>query len=851
MPRGGSERYPAWMSVFARLNRVVAILVLVMCVASGVLTSRARGQGTSGLVTDPIGLIALTQLLESTGVKYREVYEAVEKAHVSYLAACAGLREGKIVELRKRMDAMSSTGEPPRDAVETQRVMDLYAAVMMEYEQLDRNLFASIATACDLASRTGVERARATRERTLLQPSEMMGNGLETTIDVAVIVRSLNWQQSTDGSALLGACERALGDFDDRQPKLLRKALVKSLAISVEFTRLLASGALTMDELSAIAPDGTSRASPEALVKLFAPVAEVRKALHESESRAYRSVRDVLVAGDAVRAREFRLKYLSEAYRSVSLSTTNHFESQAAATLRLKRLTDDQRTAIRSIVGQWRPNDDRLIDEQVAVVDRAAARTNGVPWGFDGDISQELHDEQQAIEEKQSECAGTAFRAIESIVGADLPAMLETLGSAKESDLFASDPADALSRALDGSIDAGSGPDRASASREPAPDGVWFSTRMDDAWMDRIASAVGIGAASRATLESLKLDYWSAWDERIAPAVELMSRCFDIHWGFGSTASSHCNVLSNEADVARWITLSQTTQRDVRALENQFFADVQSAVAPPERAATIELLRVGRVCDERFTGLNDRYDIWHAGEANANAVLAATSVSLTPDECARVAQALAPALAELQVSADGLRKFALEAWRRQHASNFMWIEYQRANDPSKWEAVAAAQREDADRLRTAGVAASKARASAERAAFVTVMSVIPEAARSRYRTAYLLAAYYGPAGVDDSATDALTRAFALNDLTASQHGALEVARSDYIDEHDAALLVLLQPAESEQNAAMGTMQGWLEQRLQAEQLARCTFARTAAREKAMLRIRTTLSEDQLRRAAIK
>ncbi len=839
------------MSSLAHLNRVIAILVVMCVVATGVLAPRARAQGTSGLVADPIGLIALTELLDRTGVKFREVYEAVERAHVSYLAACVTLREGKTAELRKRMDAMASSGEPPSDPVEAQKVMDLYAAVMTEYEQLERTLFASIATSCDPSLRDRVERARATRERTLLQPPEMMGNGLGTNIDVAVIVRSLEWKQDSDGLALLTACESALGDFDDRQSKLLRRALAKSLAIPVEFTRLMASGALTMDDLVSYSSDGQSRPSPEALVKLFAPVAELRKALHESESRAYRSVRDVLTSRDPVRAREFRLKYISEAYPSVSLSTTNQFESQSAGALRLKRLTDDQRTAIRSVVVQWRPNDDRLIDEQVAVFDRAAAALSGVPWGFDGQVMENLHEEQQVIEERQKECAVTALRAIESIVGADLPELLGKLGSGEEGDLFV--PADAamLAPAGDGPLGAGSGSENESERGKSALDGIWFTRRMDDAWMDRIARALGSDVGSRATLESLKVDYWKAWDERIAPSVELMSRCFAVRFDFGESPPPSCHLLNNEADLARWITMSQATKSEVRALEHRFFADVQSAVAPPERAATIELLQIGRMCDERFTGLNHRYDIWHSGEGNANAILAATNLSLTPDELATVARALAPGFADLRSSADALRSFALESWRRQYLSTLTWIEYQLAKDPSKWEAVAESQRQDADQLRTAGIVASKARASAQRAAFLAVMAVIPESSRKAYRGVYLLDAFYESHEIDDRAPDMLTRALALTDLTASQHGALTIARSDYVDEHDAALLVLLQPAESEQNVANGTMKGWLEQRLQAEQLARCTFARNAARDKVMLRLRNTLSDDQLRRAAIK
>ena len=220
----------------SNVRRTVAtiLITLLMCVAGGV--SSARGQGTSGLVIDPIGLVALTELLENSGVPTHEVYAAVEAAHIKYLADYGELRKGKIDDMQKRFGAIIATGQPPTDLVEVQRSMDAYRTVMTRTDELENALFDSIEGATPGSSRAGVASARASRERQrLLVPVEMAGGfTMMRAIDVPVLLRSLSWKDAQRGAEVLAECQIALGDFDDRQSKLYRKVLSKSMLVPVE-----------------------------------------------------------------------------------------------------------------------------------------------------------------------------------------------------------------------------------------------------------------------------------------------------------------------------------------------------------------------------------------------------------------------------------------------------------------------------------------------------------------------------------------------------------------------------------------------------------------------------------------
>ena len=859
----------------SNVRRTVAtiLITLLMCVAGGV--SSARGQGTSGLVIDPIGLVALTELLENSGVPTHEVYAAVEAAHIKYLADYGELRKGKIDDMQKRFGAIIATGQPPTDLVEVQRSMDAYRTVMTRTDELENALFDSIEGATPGSSRAGVASARASRERQrLLVPVEMAGGfTMMRAIDVPVLLRSLSWKDAQRGAEVLAECQIALGDFDDRQSKLYRKVLSKSMLVPVELAKLFASGAMNVEELSEPA-DLEKRPPPNAeIVKILTPLVEAQRAASESVKRAYRAVRDVLTLREPSLARQFRIRYLAEAYPNISQQLTEDFESQVTVALRLKRLSADQRAVIRSIHQHWVPKDDRIIDEQVALQERLSAWLDANIGGFDSKFYDEITAQEEALEEKKSACVQAALRSIESIVGGDMVEFAGKVGTHEEGELFLPSDQVSLLGAVVGPLDAAAPVDAAAEVKAVAGQSLWLIERMDDAWMDRIAGALGAELGPRATLESLKEDYWKSWDERIAPAVETMACLFVFEKPAGETATESVKLITDEADVVQWVAKAKETQREVRELESQFFADVQSAVAHPSLGEVVEMLRVGRRCGGRIDRLDALFDNVGGGEENANVIVAATEVQLSPADCDKVAKALTPKLATLLSSADRLDAVVLDSWRVRRLRELASARYAKVADNSRWRESCLVIETQDQAVKTAGLAAARAKAAQQREGLDAVLAALSESARKPVRHAYLRDAYFHTVGEGQSAAEGLARACALTDLTEAQRSTLAIARSEYADERDAAITLMIEqmkgdPSKTEHKALprpagvsdadavaiarqQEQMREWVDQQAQVQQIERYAFARNAVSEKLLMRVKNALTEEQIRKAAIK
>ncbi len=844
------------------------LIALLMCVAGG--GSSARAQGTSGFFADPIRLIELTDLLEANGVVYRAAYPAIEAAHVKYLEGCTELRKTKIEEVQKVIRGLLGSVEVAQNAAQVQKMTDGCRVIIARNMELEMALFDSVRDALPQEAHVAVARARATREREQLQSFAGTDWGMgERVADVPVFMRRLQWKEVADAAAVRAECELALGDYDMRQTKLCRAILAKALVIPVEMAKLMASAAQAEAEGAEHAEHDTGlQTMPpnDALVKVLGPFIEAHAAARASSERAFRSVHAVLVARNAQLARAFRKEYITWVYPEISQVPTGDFETQATNALRLKRLTGDQRTAIRSVYQQWQTQDDRLIDEHIVLQERFVAWQNANIGTHDVTFYEKLLADQAVVEEKQAKCAESALRAIGSIVGADLQGLLDKLETHEETDLFLPSGQVSLVEAMAGPLDVVDDDEAVDAANAVAGHALWFDKRMDDAWMDRISTAIGAEVGPRATLESLKEDYWRAWDARIAPMIATMELPFVVEKPADDAAIGSVNLLVNDADVANWIATAAATRSEMRELEDQFFADVQSVVAQPSQAAVIEMLRVGRRCGERVDALDVLFDGVEGGEENANVVLAATGVQLSIADCAKVALVLQSKLAGLQAAADRMRAVAIETWRINRLRELAYSNYAMGADNSRWGEVWRAMKAQDEALQTAGFAASRTGATLQREAFDAVIEVLSESARKAVRGAYLREAYFSAAGANEDAAVALSRACALVDLTEAQRGALSTARSEYLDERDTAVALMIEnmkahpPAEPSKDAARTIDDGgaadesdrhWVQQRAQLEQIQRYAFARDAARDKLLSRLKNTLSEEQLRKAGIK
>lgn len=521
-----------------------------------IFSTNAQSQGTSGTFADPIGLIEFTDLLKKNGVEYRDQYAAVESAHVKYLESCLELRDQQIQRFQEKMRDLSIGDRLPSHD-ETQKIMDTYLALIKRSAALDQTLFDAVRNALPESMYVGLARAHATRERAVWRTGQIFFSFEEADVDVPVLLRSLDWSKVESAAEVSMECDRALSEFDGRQGKILRELVVASMKATAEMAAALSGtelvNAQNVGEMDEQHLKDLMNASEAAYNKVRKPVIELCKALRESSARAYRATWDVLARHDSKFARRFRSAYLAAAYPQFDDGSGSGVDQSANSALRVKRLNDDQREAIRLIFAQWQMADDRMLDQLVVKENRRWFEENSVEdrTALDG-----LETEIAADVYKRMHAARNAQAAIFAIVGPDSGEMLAKLGTPEEAGLFLPEDPTALDGAKAGALDiaVADSSEGQLDSQNAADLRVWNARRMDDAWMSRIAGSLGSSASAIAILQSLKDDYWKEWDARIKPEsdqLETLTKKTTPPAAGGD--SIPITAINEESEVDRWV----------------------------------------------------------------------------------------------------------------------------------------------------------------------------------------------------------------------------------------------------------------------------------------------------------
>ncbi|MSR44940.1 MAG: hypothetical protein EXS15_06250 [Phycisphaerales bacterium] len=853
------------------LRARVILIALVMCVAG--VNPRVQAQGTSGMLADPLGLVELTELLEQGAVQYRDRYSAIEAAHVKYLAACAELRSTQIEKLQESRNELS------RGSGDGRKIMDQFAVALKRSLALDQALFEEIQLAFPIEDHTGLARARAERERHTLRRALLTEGGPIGDADIPMLLRRLDWRDIPEARSIRQECHLALGDFDARHGKLMRELSAAAIKASTDLATMfegqeeLLGGGRNPEEPSEEQLRAQMEFTQTAYAKAFDPVKTLHRALRSSGQRGYRAVRDALLLRDARLARRFRLAYIDASYPYLAKVSCGAFmDSSTLRALRLKRLDQEQRAAIRLLYGEWQPKDDRIVDELLVVEDRRRDRDEENLLGIDHEALDAYLTAVDELKLKATGIAESTWEAMKSIIGADAQAIIDKSDTADGAVVFLPVGEVSLDGAISGPLDiAAQIGDGVGDTKAPNPtETVWLVNRMDEKWMIRISESLGLAAGPQAVLDSLKEDYWKAWDARIKPeASRLMLLVANMEEYLttedGNAAQKPAEptpVIRDESDVARLVERAAALTRVQREVENQFFADVASVVAEPAQTPIVEMLRVARICGDRLDGLDSMFDHIPGGEENANVVLAITDAHLSAAECAQVAKTLAPHLSDLQRTAELWQAAITEYFRVEQSHQLAWRGFREIIDHARAAELSRLIRTQETEMIAKGLAAAQAKAASQRAAFDAAIAVVPEAARSAVQCAFLRDGYFTAMEGNEPAADALSRACALTDLTESQRGALSIARDDYTTERGAAVAGMIDhmrtgtPKEDSDRASVADddaaqIQRWTKVREQAEEVERYSFARDAARDKLIVRLKNTLNEDQLRRAGIK
>jgi len=332
-------------------------LFLACLIGSLACAQRAEAQGTSGLVTDPMGLREARELIDRYAKLRKEQWPLLEGVHDEYLVRFPTLRDGPVQEYLDELKAMNAgrTGEIPE--IEVVRAMfEKGERVNRRIAGVDDEFFRNVTVLLDEDQVQGVARARTARQRQRNSNNQMsicttMGLGpvdeaywsLELTDeDHALLEPHLRSYESTMASLTgdrLEAANRSMlnmiealvelgyGDFsnqdmqDPEKAQAFMKAIQEAMAVS-------------MVGLAEIQAEIDKRElSMAAQFKSMLPQEKAHQLLRQWMSRAGASSMGLPGSG---------ISELDSAYRRTKASDT---------------LQDADREAVESIMAEWRKRD--------------------------------------------------------------------------------------------------------------------------------------------------------------------------------------------------------------------------------------------------------------------------------------------------------------------------------------------------------------------------------------------------------------------------------------------------------------------------------------------------------------
>lgn len=845
-------------------SRLAQLVVVAAAMWGILLMGAARGasaQGTAQNFADPIGLAELAGMLERSAIDAREEWGAIEAAHTEYLRQCQALRDGAIEQLLKAQREFYAGDQASRPTA--RQLQDWYEqldSVRRRFMQLDSDLLGAVRQALPEGVGQRIGTIQAIRQRAHFSPDEYRGIvGPAATVDVLQVFRDVEAASASE-ERLRQECESTIGDYPIRQARALG-----ALAIQVARARVSQAAVLEEDPLldAAEVDEAQLRAHMDrmqaAMREAFAPVGAIERTLRENNRRAQRAISVVLARADPAWERRFREGVLAKAYPSIAAATQYEVDSVALRALRLKSLDEGQRSSIRQTFAQWRSQDDAIIEEMVAATDRRSdveSQNIGtfVPPTF-GD-----HAETMARHERHRRGIADGAKAlILGVVGPTAQELFSKIATSEESQFFLPESQIDLEAATARPLEGANGVDLVSATAQLDAPGrcLWRVRKMDDSWTARIAAALGANDAELAALKLLMVDYQSVWNQAIRPDADVMRAFCGLPTELPVAAHDQGGppAPASEAEVQSWASRAAKLDKQRVELESRLFEDIKTVVADGSEAEVVNLLRCARRCGDRIPGLDSTFDNRTGGEENANVAQSATSVQLTPQECQRVASALAGQMALLEAASARLDATVRDLWRVKRINDLTIAMVERLNDSERWAAALKEMGAREAEVIDAGLIAARAKAQVQREAFAAAIGVLDDAPKRAVQSAFLRDAYFDAYGSNEPAAQALESACRIADLSETQRGQLSIARDEYQAQRDAAVgkMVLTMGRDAHAPAGAGDDQerSVATTLAQLDELEKYAFARDEARDKLLLRIRVILTAEQLRAAGIK
>ena len=785
--------------------------------------------------------VELSQLMNLYVHPSKEQSVAIEGLHDGYRERFRLLRENEIEQFLTKTKAMQG-GMPKKEQIE--EFTKSYERVNKQIAQVDDSFFDGVVTLMGEERRISVQRARDARSRTRSNGGMLRGLMSQyPSVDLSAIALEMGLT-----SEELATIDPMLAIYEQNLTASIKDLGVASMRLIRDVYDELEKAGVGEHSQEDMMKDPEKmkqmmETMQSAMAKASERVTAKSRKLSEFNNKTCQALAGQLT-GDS--KRKLRTLYLAKAYPELSSdpSGANVLFKRA---LRLKKLDDAAREQIRAAYLQWQVADDAFVEQSIKEIDESRHNHKIMDFTGSGDNAKKIGERMK----QRKEIATKALKSVSPLVGnPQLQVIFEFADSGQEI-------TDETEEAIADGDDASTGEEssginaRAAGAEDPSFEQETVITNrgpMGESAIDLIATQLALDDSGKALLKTMHQDYMKKWDEEIRTE---QSRVDDLNTGRWARAAKNSDDLNvNETKQTAYFNGRKALLQKSTEADEAFLNDL-SSVLGEKSTPVLQMAKLERVLErlESNKGMfGGPYSPMGASESLVNIVTVLNSAKLSPEELAKVREALAmkidplikDQLTLLSQSIDQDRE--MEEMGMRSAAKFSG---QNEEKPDMVEMQKLGMETLAIQARQ--IELKTKRTAVVRAAWATAIAPLGEKQQASLQLAFDEHAYPSIFKDSRSASPFIEKALALHDLSDDQRKQLqslcETSRAEHVDFCRKMLPKKAAgppPVQGEE-----VQQYWQEQMQVANAREKIRFERDEHSQRAISAIRRILNESQV------
>jgi hypothetical protein len=834
------------MSIFKQFRKQLSLPagIFGMWLLSMVFTTTGLGQGTSGMVPDPISTRDLDRGLTMLKLSPQQI-QAVNALHDIYRLEYAELRADEIEEYVEDSNSLRRGMSWVTDRKAVEDSVRSYERLLGRIKRLDDRLFDEVEILLTQEQVPYLQRTRQARERQRYRSgmTRWMGSrNPAAQVDVSFVV--LDLQLSAQDFAQI---DQPLSQYERSLTGHVKKLNELSTKMPLE----------TMKRLQAMGFTEETMQDPSQRGRLFEEMrgvwnelyADINKRTLEISDLNKRTCKDLTLVLPENSARQLRHEYHNRAYPDVP-SGPSSAERGMVAAMQMDTLTDDQRAQILSLRDQLRRDLDQITDQAIEIVDEGRSQS-GI-WGSGSNGNSDNRRKLEDLETRRGTQQKQAVRTLEAILGEDLSERVRTRIAIKDENEDQGN----------GGGGGGGGPGGGGGQNgQPGLD-------VQELGPDPFLPGPITGRALRTYTRQLQLD------EEMLPLIEAFYE--DYMTKYQELSRTTLTPLrtarwrlrggeeapSTEQDVEELFKKRRDALRDIMELDEAFLTEL-ALVLEDEQAARLDRVKLSRQRmifnrglesqsigsvvfsrGNRSQGRRGR-SWWFGDDASRESSVDVASVANDVELSKPDIDASDPILEEYELA-------ALAAFRSAYNANF---ELQKAawslrirgdsaerSGTSRWRRIQSDYRQMQETLGQNATDAQLSVVELNRATMAELTKVLSGSGMGDVERAYRKLAYDRIYQDPRAANEMLETTLAMDDLTTDQRMSVTEVASEYRNTYED---LCDQMVEISAEAIDADSRNWSERQERWQRLERLRFERDEASSKTRLRVRAVLNADQI------